>query len=79
MIANGCLIEGKVENSIIGRDVRIRKGAVVKNSIVLAYSEIGEGVRIENTVVDKWARVLHVKEITGEPEHPGYVRRSDTI
>ena len=79
MIANGCVIEGVVENSIIGRDVRIRKGAVIKNSIVLAYAEVGEGVRIENTVVDKWAKIKNVKEIVGDPTHPDYVKRSDNI
>ncbi len=79
MIANGGQIEGTVENSIIGRDVRIHKGAVIRNSIILAYAEIGEGVRIENTIVDKWAKVQHVKEIIGNPAHPDYVRRSDTV
>ena len=79
MIANGCIIEGKVENSIIGRDVIIRKGAVVKDSIVLAYTEVGEGVRIENTIVDKWAKITHIKEIVGAPDHPDYVKRGDTI
>ena len=31
LIANGCNIEGKVENCIIFRDVTIKRGAVVKN------------------------------------------------
>ena len=79
MIANGCLIEGKVENSIIGRDVHIRKGAVVRDSIVLAYSDIGEGVKIDKTVVDKWAKITNGNEIKGTLNHPGYVKRNDKI
>ncbi len=78
-ISNGCLIEGTVEDSIIGRNVWIKKGAVVKNSIVLAYSLIDEGVHIEHEVVDKWAQIKHVKELISTDDKPGYVRRSDIL
>lgn len=79
VISNGCHIEGTVENSIIGRGCTIKKGAVVKNSILLAATTIGEGVHVENQVVDKWAQIVHAKEVIGTPEQPGYVRRDDTL
>jgi len=78
-ISNGCEIAGTVENSIIGRSVKIHKGAVVKNSVVLAHSEIGEGVYVENQVVDKWARIIHTDKVVSEPDKPGYIEREDTI
>lgn len=53
LIANGCTIEGKVENSILFRGVKIRKGAYVKNSIILQNCEIEENVIIENAILDK--------------------------
>lgn len=79
MVSNGCLVKGKIENSVIGRGVRIDEGAVVKNSVVLAYSHIGEGVHVENQVIDKWANIIHAKNLVADPEHPGYVRRDDTL
>lgn len=79
VVANGCLIEGTVENSVIGRGCEIKKGAVVKNSVVLAHSVIGKDVHIENQVIDKWAQVVHAKEIIAEPDKPGYVKRDDTV
>lgn len=79
VVSNGCLIEGTIENSVIGRGCEIRKGAVVKNSIVLANSVIGKDVHIENQVIDKWAQVIHAKEIISDPEKPGYVKRDDTV
>lgn len=79
MISNGCLIEGTVENSIIGRGVNIAKGAVVKDSVVLSYASIGKDVRVEGQVVDKWAKIIHAKEIVADPANPGYIRRSDTL
>ena len=48
VISNGCLIEGMVENSIIGRGCEIRKGAVVRNCVVNADVVIGKDVHVEN-------------------------------
>ena len=79
MISNGCTIEGVVENSIIGRGVHIGKDAVVKNCVVLAYSDICGKVTIENYVVDKWAKLTHSKDIIAPADKPGYIRKSDII
>ena len=79
VVSNGCLIEGTIENSIIGRGCVIKKGSVIKNSVILPAATIGEGVHIENHVVDKHAKIIHAKELTADPEHPGYVRRGDTL
>ena len=79
VVSNGCLIEGTIENSVIGRGCIIKKGAVVKNSVILANSVIGKDVHIENQVIDKWAQVIHAKEIIADPEKPGYVKRDDTV
>lgn len=78
-ISNGSLIDGTVENSIIGRGCLIDKGAVVKNSVVLAGCTIGKDVHIENQVVDKYTKINKVKEVVASPEKPGYVRRRDNI
>ena len=57
----------------------IKKGAVVRNSVVLAEVTVGEDVHIENEVVDKWAKLVHKKEIVSPAEQPGYIRRNDTL
>ena len=79
VVSNGCTIEGSIENSIIGRGCRIEKGAVVKDSIVLAGAVIGADTVVENQVVDKRAKVIHAKELIASPEKVGYVRREDTL
>ncbi|MBQ7679719.1 MAG: glucose-1-phosphate adenylyltransferase subunit GlgD [Butyrivibrio sp.] len=79
LVSNGCRIEGTVENSVIGRSVHIAKGAVVKDSVVLAYTDIAEGVHLENSIVDKWAKLVHVKEVIGTKEEPLYISRNDTL
>ena len=79
VISNGCMIEGTVENSIVGRGCIIKKGAVIKNSIISTDVEIGENVHVENQVVDKHSRLIRVKEVISDPEHPGYIKRGDTL
>lgn len=79
MVSNGCLVEGDIINSVIGRGCVIKKGAVVKNSVILPGAIIGEDVHIENVVVDKKARIVRKKELIGMPEQPLYVKRNDKI
>ena len=79
VISNGCLIEGTVENSIIGRGCVIKPGAIVKNCVISANVVIGKGVRVENLVVDKHARLIRGKRVIATPEKPGYIRRGDML
>ena len=79
VISNGCLIEGMVENSIIGRGCEIRKGAVVRNCGVNADVVIGKDVHVENMVIDKHAKLIHSNQIIEKKKKPGYIRRGDKL
>lgn len=79
LICNGCTIEGTIENSVLGRSCDIKKGAVVKNCVILPDVVIGEDAVLENVVVDKHSRIIRIKEIKGTPEHPAYVKRADIL
>lgn len=79
IVSNGCLIEGTVEGSVLGRGTKVAKGAIVKNCVILSDVEIGKDVVLENVVVDKHARIKRVKEVICTPDKPGYVKRSDII
>lgn len=78
-IANGCHIEGTVENCVIGRNVIIKRGANVKNSVILPGAYIGEGAKLDHVIVDKAAIVNHVKKLVGTDDSPIYVKRRDRI
>ena len=79
VVADGSEIAGEVENCVLGRGVKVGKGAVVKNSIILSYVEIGPGVHVENEVVDKWTRIIRTKEMTSPEGKTGFVRKSDLL
>lgn len=70
MIADGCIIEGTVENSIIFRNVKIKKGAVVKNCIIMQGTEIGEGASLEYCIADRLVSISKDATLRGAAEYP---------
>jgi glucose-1-phosphate adenylyltransferase len=75
MVANGCVIDGYVENSIISRRVIIEKGAVVKNSIIMQNCIIKENARLENVILDKNVQIEKGKELKGDSENPVVIEK----
>lgn len=70
LVANGCVIDGKVENCILSRGVKVHKGAQVINSIILQNCEINENAYIKNCILDKDVVVTQDKVISGERAAP---------
>ncbi len=79
IVGNGCVIEGTVQNCVIGRNVIIKKGAVVKDSVIMPDTFINKNVKIEKCVVDRLAIITHIKELKGTAEDPLYIGRGDRI
>lgn len=79
LIANGCIIDGELENCVLGRGVVIKKGCKIKNSIILPEVYIGEDAKIDYAIVDKKAVVKNVKTIQGTVADPAYIKRGDHI
>jgi len=78
-IANGAIVNGTVERSIISRSVKVEEGAMVRNSIILTDTVIGKGLVLDNVVVDKYAHLTHAQVIQGEPDEPLYIKQGDII
>ncbi|RRD39138.1 glucose-1-phosphate adenylyltransferase [Leptotrichia sp. OH3620_COT-345] len=53
LICDGCKIEGRVENSVLGPGVTIRKGSTIKNSIIFSGSYIDENTHLDTIILDK--------------------------
>lgn len=79
VVSNGCLIQGTVENSVIGRGCVIGKDCLIRNCVISTDVVIADGTHLENLIVDKHASVLHTKEIVADPKNPGYVKRGDIV
>ncbi|MCM1262799.1 MAG: glucose-1-phosphate adenylyltransferase subunit GlgD [Butyrivibrio sp.] len=79
MAADGCVIEGEVENSILFRGVKIAKGAKVKNCVLMQGTEVGAGANIEYLVTDKNVIISAGKEMKGTDTFPVYIGKSQTV
>lgn len=79
MIANGCIIEGRVENSILFRGVKVHKGAYIKDSIIMQKCEIGENSIVENVICDKNVCITKGKWLKGETNYPLVVEKGSII
>ncbi|MGG3739411.1 sugar phosphate nucleotidyltransferase [Aeribacillus pallidus] len=75
MIANGCVIEGHVENSIIFRAVHIGKGTVIKNSIIMQKGMIGENCELDAVILDKDVKIESGERLRGHKDQPIVIRK----
>lgn len=53
LVADGCTIEGTVENSIIFRGVTVAKGAKVKNCILMQGTTVEANADVSHVIADK--------------------------
>ncbi len=79
IIADGSIISGKVENSVLFRNTRVFAGAVVKNSVVLESTVIEEGAVVENAVLDKNAIVRSGRTLQGKPSKPASIEKHGVV
>lgn len=79
MVADGCQIEGEVENSIIFRNVKVARGAVVKNSIIMQDTVIGENSFVNCLITDKRVIIRDKKVLSGSENHPFYIGKGTMI
>jgi glucose-1-phosphate adenylyltransferase len=79
LIADGCIIEGTVENSIVFRGAKIGPGAVVRGSIVMQDVVIGRDAEIENCIFDKGSLVRDGGRLIAPREYPIVVGKNLTI
>ncbi len=70
VVADGCTIEGKVENCIIFRGVKIGKGSIVKDSIIMQDSRIMDNCLVENAIFDKEVILCNGKKLIGQETYP---------
>lgn len=79
MAADGCIIEGEVENCILFRGVKIEKGAKVKNCVLMQDTVVEAGARLEYIISDKNVTVTVGQEITGTDTFPVYVEKHKRV
>lgn len=76
LIADGCIIEGTVENSILFRGVKVGKGSVVKNCVLMQSTEVGESCQLTSMIADKNVTIENGRVLTGSESYPVYIGKN---
>lgn len=79
MAADGCVIEGEVENSVLFRGVKIGKGAKVKNCVLMQGTVIEAGACVDYVVTDKNVTITAGRELKGTDSFPVYVAKYQKV
>ena len=79
MAADGCVIEGTVENCVLFRGVKIAKGAVVKNCILMQDTVIAENTTAEYLITDKNVTITANQEVKGTTSYPMYIAKRKIV
>ena len=79
MAADGCVIEGEVENCVLFKGVKIGKGAKVKNCVLMQDTVVEENASLEYIITDKNVTVTKGKELKGTDSFPVYVAKLEVV
>lgn len=77
IVADGCVLQGKAEHSVLFRGVRLGKNASVKDCVVMANTVIGEGAELSCCILDKDVAINPGVRLSGTPEHPMILKRGE--
>lgn len=79
ILADGCSIEGRVENSILFRGVSVAKDAVVQNSILMQGVTVQAGAKLDHVILDKGVTILPGRNLVGYESFPIVIRKNLTV
>ena len=79
LVADGCVIEGTVENSILFRGVKVEKGAKIKDCIIMQDGIIMRKAELQNCILDKQTTVLDNTRLIGARNYPVVIAKDATV
>ena len=79
LVADGCVIEGNVENCVLFRGVHIGRNASVKNAIIMQDSMVEDAVELENVILDKNVTIRAHGRLIGQVQYPIVIGKNVTL
>ncbi len=79
LIADGCILDGEVEESVLFRDVTVCKGAEVEHCVIMNDTVIGEGADLKFVILDKNVTVSPNAKLIGTAKNPIIIKRGETV
>jgi len=79
IVADGCIVEGTVINSVLFRGVKVDRGSIIKDSIIMQNTHVKENAVLTNVILDKEVIITKNKELKGEDNYPFVVAKGVSI
>ena len=79
VIADGCMLDGEVEDSVLFRQVTVCEGAEVEDCIIMNDTVVGEGAKLKYVILDKNVTVTPGTKLIGTPKNPIIIKRGETV
>lgn len=79
IIAQGCVIDGEVENCVISKGVYVGKGAKLSNCIVMQDTKIGADTNLNYVIIDKDVEVKDGRSLMGFDSYPIYIAKKSVV
>lgn len=79
LVADGCTIEGTVENSILFRGVSVAKGAEVKDCILMQDATISRDAVLHHVIADKDVVIMESRTLMGHEKYPMTIAKGSKI
>ena len=79
LIADGCIVEGEVVNSVLFRGVVVEKGAKVHNCVLMQGTQVGEGASLAYTITDKDVRIGAGHNLSGHSTYPIAIAKNSVV
>lgn len=79
LIAQGCTIDGAVENCVISKGVHIGKGAKISNCVIMQDTEIGTNAGLDYVICDKDVVIKNERALMGYSSYPIYISKASTV
>ena len=79
VLADGCILEGDVKESILFRNVTVCEGAQVENCVIMNDTVVGEGAELKYVILDKDVTVREGAKLYGTPTNPIIIKRGEIV
>lgn len=79
IIADGCVVEGTVENCVLFRGVKVGKGTVLRNCVIMQDSVIGENCQLSYVITDKDVDIKSDRSLMGFPSYPVLISKGAVV
>lgn len=79
LLADGCEINGAIENSIIFRNVTVEEGAEIKDCVIMQGTHIGKNVKLKHVICDKNVTIGDGVELIGSAGYPYVLSKGSKI